>query len=134
MLSFHLVVLDQRCHSHSLAGYGVNFCVFFTFGVNISSVTLNSIKGMLYQETERRKNLREKGPKTKNPFAAHSCFVSSFLPNQLCILIQIQHITYDTLIIWNRELHSLCDKITYKTCIYYSTLFIIQHNFNKNNK
>ena len=61
---------------------------FFTFGVNISSVTLNLIKGMLYQETERWENLREKGPKTRKPFAAHSRLLS-FLPNQLCILIYI---------------------------------------------
>ena len=66
----------------------------------------------------------------RKPFAAHLRFVSSFLPNRLCILIQIQHITYDTFITCNRELHSLRNM----TQDLHLLLFIIQHNFNKNNK
>ena len=81
MLAFHLVLLDHWHHSHSLASYRVNFCV------HISSVTLYLIKGLLYQETERWENLREKGPRTRKPFAAHSRVVSSFLPHRLWILI-----------------------------------------------
>ena len=61
----------------------------FAFDVNISSVTLYLIKGLLYQETERSENLQEKDPMTRKPFAAHLRVVSSFLPHRL-----LAHITY----------------------------------------
>ena len=67
MLSFNLAVLDDSCHSHSLAAsYGVHFCVvvfFFTFGVNICSVSLHLIKGMsvIARDREMKESAR-RGP------------------------------------------------------------------------